>query len=201
MDEENPQKFIPIREVYKLTGIKPQTIRKWSNNNKLKVYKTPTGQTLYDKTFIENLTRNFSNDKKEKQIIYCRVSSQKQKDDLVRQSNTLLSKFPNYELITDIGSGINWKRKGLKTILEHSMRGNLKELVVAHKDRLCRFAFELIEWIVESNGGKITVLDEDTFVTEETELAEDVLSIIHIFSCKQMGKRRYKNVENKNLSN
>ena len=75
--------------------------------------------------------------KKKKKIAYCRVSSKKQADDLERQKNFFTTKFPDYELVTDIGSGINWKRKGLKTILESAMSGDISELVVAHRDRLC----------------------------------------------------------------
>jgi len=101
------------------------------------------------------------------------------------------SKFPDYTIIQDVASGINWKRKGLKTILEFAMSGKLEELVVAYRDRLCRFGFELIQWILETNGCKLMVLDE-TIQTKEEELTNDLLSIIHIFNCRQMGMRRYK---------
>lgn len=81
------------------------------------------------------------------------------------------------------------------------MSGELKELVVAHKDRLSRFGYELVEWIITSNGGKITILDEEIHKSTEQELAEDLLSIVHIYSCKQMGKRRYnKDTTNKDIS-
>ncbi|AOM63447.1 hypothetical protein [Heterosigma akashiwo virus 01] len=85
--------------------------------------------------------------------------------------------------------------------MESAMRGDLEELVVAYKDRLCRFGYELIELIVGRYGGRIVVLDEKTFESEETELANDLLSIIHVFSCKQLGKKRYKKSKSKNLSN
>ena len=98
-------------------------------------------------------------------------------------------------IIQDIGSGINWKRSGLKTILELAMQKKLETVVVAHRDRLCRFAFELIQWILEKNEVKLVVLNESICSTEQ-ELAEDLLSIIHVFSCKQMGKRRYKKEDN-----
>jgi hypothetical protein len=73
------------------------------------------------------------------------------------------------------------------------MQGTIGELVVAHRDRLCRFGFELIEYIVEKSGGKITVLEHDSNKSSEQELAEDLLSIVHVFSCRQMGKRTYTN--------
>ena len=99
----------------------------------------------------------------------------------------------NHRLIKDIGSGLNYKRKGFKTILDLALGGNLQEVVVTYKDRLCRFGFELIESLVVKSGGKITVLDTDGNKSGEQELAEDLLSIIHVYSCKQMGKRSYSN--------
>ena len=80
------------------------------------------------------------------------------------------------------------------------MQGNLSELMVAHRDRLCRFGFELIEWVLERNNVKLTVLDIEDHKSPDQDLTDDILSIIHIYSCKQMGKRRYKIKENKDLS-
>ena len=80
------------------------------------------------------------------------------------------------------------------------MSGDISELVVAHKDRLCRFGFELIEWVLERNNVKLTVLDREDHKSPDQDLTDDILSIIHIYSCKQMGKGRYKIKENKDLS-
>jgi predicted site-specific integrase-resolvase len=102
-------------------------------------------------------------------------------------------------LVTDVGSGINWKRKGLKTILEQAMQGNISEVVVAQRDRLCRFAFELLEWVLRTNKVKLVVLDEEKGSSTEQELAEDILSIIHVYSCRKMGGGRYKNKEDSTL--
>lgn len=184
--------YVPLREACKLLGLQPTTIRSWAKNNTIKTIKTPSGQFLYSRKAIDTII-NGDNDVKEKQkIIYARVSSEKQKDDLERQIVYLRSKYPNHHLIKDCGSGINWKRKGLLTILEQTMSGLVDEIVVAHKDRLCRFGYELVQWIIESNGAKLIVMDEEhDHQTGEQELAEDLLSIVHIYSCKQMGKRRY----------
>jgi predicted site-specific integrase-resolvase len=156
---------------------------------------------MYHKQDIYDIMgRNTVVEEKQK-IIYARVSSKKQMDDLERQTDFLKSRFPDYILVTDVGSGINWKRKGLKTILEQSMLGNIQEVVVAHRDRLCRFAFELIEFIFKSNNVKLVVCDEDLEKSTEQELTEDLLSIIHVYSCRSMGRRRYKNKDNTNVSN
>jgi predicted site-specific integrase-resolvase len=84
-----------------------------------------------------------------------------------------------------------FKRKGLQTILELSMSGNLGEVVVSHKDRLSRFAFELIEWIIKRNRGTLVVLDRSEHQSGQQELAEDLLSIVTVFNCRNMGRRRY----------
>ena len=126
-------------------------------------------------------------------------------DDLSRQLEFLSKpEYSSYTVITDIASGINFKRKGLATILDACLQRRIGDLVVAHKDRLCRFGFDLIQQLVTKAGGKIIVLEDSTDKTSEQELAEDLLSIIHVFSCRQMGKRSYtsrkvKDVEDKNL--
>lgn len=176
------EELIPIRKVCKLIGLQAHTIRSWADSGKLKSIRTPSGQRLFPKSQFQTFMQSLHAFKEKENIVYCRVSSKKQLDDLERQTQSLQSLYPNYKLITDCGSGINWKRKGLRTILEFAMQGTIGELVVAHKDRLCRFWFDLIKFIIESNGGTIVVLDETKEVSTEQELAEDLLSIIHIYS-------------------
>ena len=186
---DGKETFVPIRKVCELIGVLPKTVRGWNKTNSIKTIKTPTGQTLYSTTDVRKITCSTEVDDKKEGIVYARVSSKKQSDDLERQVALLRSKYPDYRLVTDIGSGINFKKKGLKTILEQSIKRNIKEIVVAHKDRLARI---VLEQIIELNGGRIVVLDDcSNEKTTEQELAEDLLSIIHIYSCRQMGKRRY----------
>ena len=132
-------------------------------------------------------------------ICYCRVSSYKQKDDLDRQIKFMQAKYPNAEIVKDIGSGLNYKRKGLKSILGRAMRGDKLEIVVTHKDRLARFGFELIEWIIQQSGGKVMVLKQ-TNLSPKQELTNDLLSILHAFSCRIHGLRNYKSQVRKALS-
>lgn len=96
----------------------------------------------------------------------------------------------SYITSRDTGSGLNFKRKGFLTILDRHMRGEIKELVVAHRDGLCRFGFELLERIAEHNNTKIVVLDE-TCLSPQEELTRDFISIIHVFSCRIYGLRKY----------
>jgi len=99
--------------------------------------------------------------------------------------------YPRAGIIKDIFRSLNYKRKGLKAILGRAMRGEQLQIVVAHKDRLARFGFELIEWIVQQNGGEIVVLKQ-TNCSPEQELTNDLLSILHVFSCRMHGLRNYK---------
>ena len=193
-------KHVSIREASIITGINAQTLRKLGDENKIKCYKTLSGQRKFDKAYLEKMCNNDDYDDKidkdtKKNYIYTRVSSKKQSDDLSRQIEYIKHKRPEYSsyiFISDIASGINFNRKGLSTILDAAIQRNVGEIVVAHKDRLCRFGFDLIKLIIEKQGGKITVLDDERNKSSEQELSEDLLSIVHIYSCKQMGKRSYK---------
>ena len=98
--------------------------------------------------------------------------------------------YPTHEVITDIGSGLNFKRKGLLRMVDDVMRGTVKEIVVSHRDRLCRFAFELIEHLCRRNGTRLVVKDQEIHSAEQ-ELSEDLMAIVHVFSCRHHGMRRY----------
>jgi predicted site-specific integrase-resolvase len=194
------RKFVSLREAIQITGIGEQTLRKFVDQNRIDSYKTPSGHRKFDKDYLEKMCNSLSNDKKVQEnkrqnYIYARVSSKKQFDDLNRQIEFIKNKrseYSSYNLITDIASGINFKRKGLLSILDSAIQNTLGEVVVAHRDRLSRFGFDLIDIVVTKGGGKITVIDDERNKSTEQELSEDLLSIIHIYSCRQMGRRKYK---------
>lgn len=184
-------KFITGKELKKKLLVSDTTLHRWVKQDKIRAIRTPSGVRRYYLSDIQNILNRGVNLEEKQKIVYCRVSSSKQMDDLERQKDFFRQEYPNHILVADVGSGINWKRKGLKTILEQAMQRDISEVVVAHRDRLCRFAFELLEWILSKNGVKLVVLDQTENQSSETELADDILSIIHVFSCKQMGRRRY----------
>lgn len=103
----------------------------------------------------------------------------------------LQSKYPDYEVISDIGSGINFKRKGLQTILELTFRGCLQTIVVAHRDRLTRFAFELFEFIFKQHNVTLEVMSSQDNEQPINELAQDLLAIITVFTARYYGSRKY----------
>ena len=119
---------LSVSKAGKHFGVHPQTIREWADDGRIKCIRTPTGQR---RVIIEE-----KNQEIKYKAIYCRVSSQKQKDDLQRQVDYMQKTFPGYKTFKDIGSGINFKRKGLLTLLDACLQGHVEEVVVSDRDRL-----------------------------------------------------------------
>ena len=172
------------REVCQILGIHRNTLDIWERAGKIKAIRTQGNHRRYDLS-------EFELPKKKSTVCYCRVSSTKQKDDLARQVEFMQEKFPEGEVVKDVGSGINFKRHGLKSILERSMRGEQLKVVVAHKDRLARFGADIIEFVLKQNGGELLVLDKVVHSPEQ-ELTQDLLTILHVFSCRMHGLRKYR---------
>ena len=195
------EQFLSTIKTKKILGISDSALRKLANDGDIQFYRrnVPGSHRFYNVTeylnrFKTNKTSSsIEQNNKKRRICYCRVSTRNQKDDLQRQIEYLRSLYPKSEIITDIGSGLNFERKGIKTILELAIAGNIEELVVAHKDRLCRFGFELFSFIISRySNGKIVVLDKQTDTSPETELTNDILQILTIFSARLNGRRKYK---------
>lgn len=134
--------------------------------------------------------------KEKTNLIYIRVSSHKQKDDLERQKEFAKKQFPNHKIISDIGSGLNFKRPGLKKLIKMVLSGDINQIVISSKDRLCRFGYDLIEWLCNENNTTILVLEKHQGMSKESEFVRDILSIIQVYACKWNGSRRYKSKEN-----
>lgn len=176
--------YVPLRKAVEKLGLHQNTLRKYADEGKIQSIKNEAGQRLFD---VESYIRGTTG---ASLICYCRVSSAKQKDDLERQVEYMQARFPEAEVVRDIGSGLNFKRKGLRSLLDRLMQGNKLKIVVACRDRLCRFGFDLLQYLVEQNGGEIVVLD-DTVHSPESELTTDLLAILHVFSCRMHGLRSY----------
>lgn len=195
--------FLTVKEASRIAGLDPQTLRKLADKGAIKCYRTPSGQRRIDVLSLQSFCSSAPIDPEKSQIqrqnfIYARVSTRKQMDDLSRQIEFIRQPpYFSYRVVTDIASGINFKRKGLSSILDSCLQGTIGEVVIAHRDRLCRFGFELIEQLVQKAGGKIIVLNNNNHRTSEQELTDDLMAIIHVFSCKQMGKRSYANRKTK----
>ena len=178
-------------------GVSSGTLRRWANDGTVKTIRTPGNFRLYaigpifepGEQIVANDTTGSTGGRQ--RIVYCRVSSTKQRDDLQRQIDRMRELFPTHNVVSDVGSGLNFRRKGLRSILELASRGLVEEVVVAHRDRLCRFAFELVEWVLSRHGAKLVVLDQEVASSPEGELVADLLAIVNVFTCRINGKRRY----------
>lgn len=179
--------LLTLKQAAEKLNVCRMTICNWVREEKIEFIILPNGRRRYK---IENILKD--NIKEIKYgIIYTRVSTGKQKDDLQRQIDYLREKYPTHRLIKDIGSGINYKRRGFRSLVDSVLQGVVTEVVVAHKDRLCRFGFELIEFICQRYGTNIVVLNNKKSSKEE-EMVQDLLSIITVFSCRSHGLRKYK---------
>lgn len=185
------------RETSEILGISIDRLRRLAENGTISAIRTPGGQRRYDvQGYLDEQTgRDITT------VGYCRVSGKGQADALASQVAYLQKHYPEAEIIKDYGSGINFKRKGLRTLLERILRGDKLRIVVAHRDRLARFGGEVIQFLVEQNGGEVVVLDQTVYSPEE-ELTADLLAILHVFSCRMYGLRRYLDQikEDRNLS-
>ncbi|KAF5827400.1 hypothetical protein DUNSADRAFT_712 [Dunaliella salina] len=179
--------FITTKEAKAALGVSEETLRRWADKRVFPSIRTPGNQRLYCiKKYLQ--TNNTKNPSKKTS------ATVDQKDDLQRQIQYMQEKFPGYQIISDIGSGLNFKRKGLQTILELSSKGLLTggTVVAAFRDRISRFAFELVERIFQLHGVQIMVLHQEMEGSEHGELVEDLLAIINVFNCRINGKRKYK---------
>ncbi|WP_407892825.1 IS607 family transposase [Scytonema sp. NUACC26] len=178
--------YVPARVATTKLGVTLRTLLRWEEAGKIKTIKTPNGQRRYD---LDSVIPVRQPDKPT--VLYARVSSHSQKSDLERQIQFLSVEYPGCEVVKDIGSGLNFKRKGLLALLERILSGDVGVVVVANKDRLCRFGFDLIAWMAKRSHCEILVLNNNV-LSPEREMLEDVLAIIHVFSCRLYGLRKYK---------
>ena len=187
-----PQKFA------ELLGVTVKTLQRWDNSGKLKAYRTPTNRRYY--TYEQYLLfKNGSLDTEEDSrlsVIYARVSARNQKDDLKSQVE-FLKTFCNArgmiidEVIEDFGSGLNYNREKWNALIEKVMNNEIKEIVISSKDRLIRFGFEWFEKLCQKFNTKIIIVNNDT-MSPKQELVDDIISILHVFSCRLYGLRKYK---------
>lgn len=176
-------------------GVKPITLRRWEEAGKIEVERTPKGHRRYDLSKLYGITPRPAANKRPT-IAYARVSSHDQKSDLVRQIALLESYCAangwSYEVIQDLGSGLNYSKKGLQTLIKRICRGDIGRLVIVHKDRLLRFGSELIFSLCEAFETEVVIINQGEPASFEEELAQDVLEIITVFSARLYGSRSQK---------
>ena len=185
-------RFVKIGEAAKLLGVSVQALRNWEAEGKIiPAHRTPGGQRMYDLADLLGV-----NDLTSRTIAYARVSSNDQKEDLERQ-HAVLEAFCNKngwqtEIIKDLGSGMNYNKKGLLRLLERIIHGQMSRLVLTHKDRLLRFGADLIFRICEIKGIEIVIINKGEQPSFEEELTRDVMEIMTVFCAKLYGRRSHK---------
>ena len=182
------------REFAKLVGRTPQTLRRWEREGLITAYRTPTNRRYY--THEQYLALISKNPLDRKTIVYYRVSASGQNNDLQSQKEALerfciASGKTVDEWLSDIGSGLNFKRKNFTDLMKQVERGAIKEIIIAHKDRLVRFGYEWFEAFCEGHGTALTVMNAES-LSPEQEMTQDLLAIIHCFSSRLYGLRKYK---------
>ena len=192
-------KYYSSKDVTKILGVTAQTLRNWDKEGKLKPsYTKSNGYRYYSEDVILSYTQERKTKKDVNVVLYARVSSKEQQDDLERQISNLKEyakdKYEKYDVISDIGSGINYEKPGLKRLIEMINKKQVDVIVVLYKDRLLRYGFELVEYFAKLNNVKIEVIDKID-KNQDQELVEDLVQIITVFSCKLQGKRKKKTKE------
>jgi putative resolvase len=191
---------VDARTAETLLGVKRKTLIRWAEKGYI-VYSRPNGRGkwLFDVSSVgvsapppglyPSITSATVDTAECVKVIYARVSTRKQLDDLKAQAASLSAKYPDHLVITDCGSGLNFKRKGLLSLLQLAFERRLQLVRITHRDRLCRFAYDLVEHILRKHGAEIHVEAHDLPPSAERELAEDVLSVITVFGARLHGAR------------
>lgn len=195
--------WVKIGTAAKLIGVHPRTLYNWEEKGLIETKRTAGGMRLFnvnkyllnekineckeDEECIEMVMNNNKYD-----ICYARVSTINQKDDLERQKKELMSKYPNFNLITDIGSGMNLNKTGIRKIIDYAIEGKINKVVVCYKDRLARFGYELIEdLITKYSNGSVEILNQEEEIDPEEEVVKDVMMVMNVFIAKMNGLRKY----------
>ena len=187
--------FVPPKKASEILGVHWMTLRNWSSKGKIETLRSPGGKRFYNvnKYLKDNNIEIHNKNYNKKKICYCRVSSHSQKNDLENQIKFMKNKYPDYEILSDIGSGINFKRTNFNKILDYGISGELDILVVSYKDRMCRIAFDLISNILNKYSKTNIIIENNDNKSSEEELVDDMLEIITVFSSRLYGMRSYKN--------
>ena len=190
-------RLLSIKQAANQLGVSVSTLRRWDETGVLVAQRTPKGHRRYDLSKINpNLTRN-KVEQQRKCIADARVSSHDQKPDLQRQIEMLelycSAQGWSFEVISDLGSGMNYHKKGLKRLLDDILDNKIDRLVLTHKDRLLRFGAELVFALCEARQVEVVIINQGENLSFEEELAQDVLEIITVFSARLYGSRSKRN--------
>lgn len=196
---ETPEVTLSIGDAAKELGISTKTLRRWADSGKIRSERSPSGQRRFFLVDIKRISPRELNQLDERITInYARVSSHDQKEDLTRQAQVLeafsTANGWQYETIQDLGSGLNYNKKGLQKLLRRIMKGDVGRLVLTHKDRLLRFGSELVFAMCEEFETEVVIINKSSEeLSFEQELVTDMIELITVFSARLYGSRSRKN--------
>lgn len=176
-------------------GVSRDTLRRWEAAGKITVERTPSGHRRYDLVQLKGIIPSKSVSDRIT-LAYARVSTQNKRD--LKHQISMLESYCvandwKFEIIQDIGSGMNYRKSGLRQLIQRICLGDVGRLVLTHRDRLLRFGIELIFSLCEHFGTEVVILNATSLAEFEEEIAEDVMEIITIFSARLYGSRNEKN--------
>ena len=196
MNTSNITNYKP-KDFAELLGVSVKTLQRWDRDGILKANRSPTDRRYYTyDQYLQFKGIQTENDIRDT-VIYARVSTRNQKDDLQNQVE-FLKQFCNAkgiivnQCIEDFGSGLNYNRKKWNKLLDEVMENKIKIIVISNKDRFIRFGYDWFEKFCEKFNTKIIIVNNETLSPNE-ELVQDIISILHVFSCRLYGLRKYKN--------
>ena len=196
MNTSNITNYKP-KDFAELLGVSVKTLQRWDRDGILKANRTPTDRRYYTyDQYLQFKGIQTENDIRDT-VIYARVSTRNQKDDLQNQVE-FLKQFCNAkgiivnQCVEDFGSGLNYNRKKWNKLLDEVMANKIKTIVISNKDRFIRFGYDWFEKFCEKFNTKIIIVNNETLSPNE-ELVQDIISILHVFSCRLYGLRKYKN--------
>jgi len=193
--------LLSIQKVKETYNISRSTLINWEKEGLITPIRTPKGRRRYKKEDIEKLLGMIEEKSKPKVILYARVSTKKQEEYLGNQIRRL-EEYANlqgwqYEVISEIASGVNENRRGLLKLLNKIKRGEVQKVVIEYPDRLARFGFEYLKFFMESFGVELIVLNgKENEQDVNKELAEDLIAIVTSFAARIYGQKGGKRDDN-----
>lgn len=191
--------YYSIKQASKYLHVVPSTLRRWEDEGKIKPFRTSGNQRRYTQNMLDAVLQGTQVKENNYKLVigYCRVSSSHQKTDLTRQQRVVTTyceaQGKPFKIISDVGSGLNYKRKGFNELIHYICQRQCDTIVVNYQDRLVRFGFDLIKTICQENQVNLVVINQTTANDPDQELVQDVLSVITVFSAKLYGKQSHKN--------
>jgi predicted site-specific integrase-resolvase len=184
---KNPADYVSASVARNFCSFSASALRVWADSGKIQCKRTPGGKRFYYLPDIKALAG--TKDTTRHTICYARVSSSKQRDELANQIQSLTQHYPDAIVISDIGSGLNYNRRGFQQLLTQISTGSVDKVVVTYRDRLCRYGIELIDWIFREHNVELVVLVSEEIQNDRDELSRDVLDICNYFVAKYNSRK------------